>query len=150
MLFSCRKKNDLKVITLALVFTLLIFSSILISNTLTQREIKTNDSEVILKIGSNLEGDSWDTKKLKEKNKSYDKINKNEHQLVFTFEKRKGKPVTLVGRFYMSDKEKKDILKLLKKKLACGGAVKDEWIELQGEVKDKIKDILLKDGWKFK
>ncbi len=58
--------------------------------------------------------------------------------------------MTLVGRFYMSDKEKKDILKLLKKKLTCGGAVKDEWLELQGDVKDKIIESLEVDGWKFK
>ncbi len=104
----------------------------------------------MFKMGSSLGGDSWDTGKLKEKNKSFDKITKEEHQLVFTFEKRKGKPVTLVGRFYMSEKEKKDILKLLKKKLACGGAIKDEWLELQGDVKDKIVAILEADGWKFK
>ena len=65
----------------------------------------------MFKMGSSLEGDSWDTGKLKEKNKSFDKISKAEHQLVFTFEKRKGKPVTLVGRFHMSEKEKKEILK---------------------------------------
>ncbi|MCK5110783.1 MAG: translation initiation factor SUI1 [Arcobacteraceae bacterium] len=101
-------------------------------------------------MGSNLNGDSWETSKLKAKQKSFEKISKHEHQLVFTFEKRKAKPVTLVGRFYMSDKEKKDILKLLKKKLACGGAVKDEWLELQGDVKDKIITVLEADGWKFK
>jgi len=101
-------------------------------------------------MGSNLNGDSWDTGKLKQEKKSFNKITKNQHQLVFTFEKRKGKPVTLVGRFYLNDKEKKAILKLLKTKLACGGAIKDEWIELQGDVKNKIIDILSKDGWKFK
>jgi len=104
----------------------------------------------MFEIGAKLEGESWASKKLKEPKTSFEKIGKNEHQLVFTFEKRKGKPVTLVGRFYMSDKEKKAVLKLLKTKLACGGAIKDEWIELQGDVKDKIKDILQKDGWKFK
>jgi translation initiation factor 1 len=101
-------------------------------------------------MGAKLEGESFDTKKLKDKNKLFQKVSKNEHNLVFTFEKRKGKPVTLVGRFYISDKEKKSILKLLKIKLACGGAIKEDWIELQGNVKDKIKDILLNDGWKFK
>ncbi len=101
-------------------------------------------------IGAKLEGDSWDTKKLKSKEKSFEKIPKNEHNLVFTFEKRKGKPVTLVGRFFLSDKEKKEVLKLLKQKLACGGAVKDEWLELQGDVKEKIKPILIEQGWKFK
>jgi translation initiation factor 1 len=101
-------------------------------------------------MGANLDGDSWETKKLKKLNKSFQKISKNDYQLVFTFEKRRGKPVTLVGRFFMNDKEKKDILKLLKKKLACGGAIKDEWLELQGDKKDKIIEILEKDGWKFK
>ncbi len=104
----------------------------------------------MFKMGANLDGNSWDTGKLKAKNKSFEKISKNEHQLVFTYEKRKGKPVTLVGRFYLSDKEKKEILKFLKKKLACGGAVKDEWLELQGDVKDKIITALEADGWKFK
>jgi len=101
-------------------------------------------------MGAQLEGQSYDTKKLKNKNEQFTKVAKNEHNLVFTFEKRKGKPVTLVGRFYLSTKEKKDILKLLKTKLACGGAVKEDWIELQGDVKDKIKNILQSDGWKFK
>lgn len=86
----------------------------------------------------------------KKNNSSNQKIPKNQHQLVFTFEKRKGKPVTLVGRFYLDDSEKKAVLKLLKTKLACGGAIKDEWIELQGDVKQKVIDILTKDGWKFK
>jgi len=104
----------------------------------------------MFQMGSSLSGDSWETGKLKDKNKSFANISKAEHQLVFTFEKRKGKPVTLVGRFYISDKEKKDVLKLLKKKLACGGTVKDEWLELQGNVKDKIILILEAKGWKFK
>jgi len=101
-------------------------------------------------MGAKLDGESYDTKKLKAKNKSFEKISKNEHQLVFTFEKRRGKPVTLVGRFFMSDKEKKDVLKLLKTKLGCGGAVKGEWLELQGDIKPKIIEILESDGWKFR
>jgi len=54
-----------------------------------------------------LEGDSWETNKLKETKKSFEKIEKNQHQLVFTFEKRRGKPVTLVGRFTSMIKRKK-------------------------------------------
>ncbi|ADG91981.1 translation initiation factor SUI1 [Arcobacter nitrofigilis DSM 7299] len=107
---------------------------------------------MIFEMGAKLDGDSFDTKK-EDKNKktSNNKIEpKNSHQLVFTYEKRKGKPVTLVGRFNVSVDEKKEVLKLLKKKLACGGAIKEEWIELQGDVKEKIIEILSKDGWKFK
>ncbi|AXH13874.1 translation initiation factor SUI1 [Malaciobacter mytili] len=103
-------------------------------------------------FGSKLEGDIFDTKKEDKKNKekSLEILSKNQHQLVFTFEKRKGKPVTLVGRFYLAENEKKEILKLLKKKLACGGSINNEFIELQGDIKDKIKAILENEGWKFK
>jgi len=104
----------------------------------------------MFQMGANLAGDSWETKKLKNPKKSFEKISKNEHQLVFTFEKRRGKPVTLVGRFFMSDKEKKEILKLLKSKLGCGGTVKEEWLEIQGDKKGQIIEVLSADGWKFR
>lgn len=107
---------------------------------------------MIFEMGAKLDGDNFDTSKNDKKNKksSNEILPKNQHQLVFTFEKRKGKPVTLVGRFYLEEKEKKEVLKLLKKKLACGGSIKDEWIELQGDVKQKVKDVLEKEDWKFK
>ena len=106
---------------------------------------------MIFEMGAKLDGDQFDTSKEDKKKKSSSTVEpKEKHQLVFTFEKRKGKPVTLVGRFYLNDKDKKAVLKLLKKKLACGGSIKEEWIELQGDVKDKVKDILSNDGWKFK
>ena len=103
-------------------------------------------------LGSDLDGNEFDTSKNDKKNKSdfSEIIPKNQHQLVFTFEKRRGKPVTLVGRFNLEEKDKKEVLKLLKKKLACGGSIKEEWIELQGDVKEKIKLTLEKEGWKFR
>ena len=111
----------------------------------------------LFEMGAKLGGDDYDTSKedKKKKQSSVKKASntiepKNQHQLVFTYEKRKGKPVTLVGRFYLAANDKKDLLKLLKKRLACGGSIKEEWIELQGDVKDKIKEILIKEGWKFK
>ena len=112
----------------------------------------------MFEMGANLEGDIWEKQKIQNSKKSSNKpisnkneiINKNEHQLVFTFEKRRGKPVTLVGRFYLSEKEKKAILKLLKSKLGCGGTVNEEWLEIQGDKKEKIIEVLEADGWKFK
>ena len=104
-------------------------------------------------LGSKLEGDKFETQKEDKKNpkkSSNEIIPKNQHQLVFTFEKRNGKPVTLVGRFYIEENEKKEVLKLLKKKLACGGAINNEWLEIQGDFKDKIKEILTKENWKFR
>jgi len=107
---------------------------------------------MIFEMGAKLEGDNFDTSKndKKFKKSTNEIIPKNQHQLVFTFEKRKGKPVTLVGKFYIDEKEKKELLKLLKKRLACGGSIKEEWIEIQGDVKDKIKTILEEKDWKFK
>ena len=103
-------------------------------------------------MGASLDGDKHDTKKedKKKTNSSGEIIPKNQHQLVFTFEKRNGKPVTKVGRFYLSDNDKKEVLKLLKKKLACGGTIADEWLEIQGDVKDKIITVLEKESWKFR
>lgn len=120
---------------------------------------------MIFEMGAKLEDEIYETSKTDKKvnnkknnkktnsNTAFNKdeiLPKNQHQLVFTYEKRKGKPVTLVGRFSLSDQDKKEVLKLLKKKLACGGAVKDEWIELQGNVKEKVISILEKDEWKFR
>jgi len=112
----------------------------------------------MFEMGADLSGETWEKQKIKEPkktlsksiNKNYEKMSKNEHQLVFTFEKRRGKPVTLVGRFFIDDKEKKEILKLLKSKLGCGGTVKNEWIEIQGDKKAKIIEVLESDGWKFR
>jgi translation initiation factor 1 len=101
-------------------------------------------------MGAKLNCENYNIKENKKNDKESCIISKKEHQLVFTFEKRKGKPITLIGRFYLNDKDKKNILKLLKKKLACGGTIKEEWIELQGDLKDKIKEILIIEGWKFK
>lgn len=106
---------------------------------------------MIFEMGAKLKGNTFDTKKEDKKKTTVSKnMPQKEHQLVFTYEKRKGKPVTLVGRFYCEEAPKKEVLKLLKKKLACGGAINEQWIELQGDVKEKIKNILEPIGWKFR
>jgi len=72
------------------------------------------------------------------------------HFLVFKKEKRRGKTVTLVGEFQLSKDEATTILKTLKKKLGCGGSYKENWMEFQGEIKDKLKELLLNQGFRFK
>ena len=57
-------------------------------------------------MGANLDGDNFPSKKLQKVTQKLQKISQKEHQLVFTFEKRNGKPVTLVGKFYLEDKDK--------------------------------------------
>ena len=68
-------------------------------------------------LGAKLEGNVLDTKKEDKKvSKKSSKtiLPKVQHQLVFGFEKRNGKPVTTVGKFQIEDERIKEILKLWK------------------------------------
>lgn len=57
------------------------------------------------------------------------------------------KTVTIVSGFE-DEKMAKELGKELKKALACGGTSKGTEIELQGEHKNKVKEFLLKNGFK--
>lgn len=74
----------------------------------------------------------------------------SKHFLLFKKEKRRGKTVTIVGEFQLSQADATLILKTLKKKLGCGGIYKDGWMEMQGELKEKLRELLLKEGFKFR
>jgi translation initiation factor 1 len=80
----------------------------------------------------------------------------NQHQLHLRFEKRKGKPVTMVGLFFYGEKDLKELHKKIKKSLACGGGIerddekKGDYLLFQGDHKDKIKTLFEKLSWKFK
>lgn len=65
---------------------------------------------------------------------------------VSSIRKRFGKSVTLIEGI-SSDVDIKNVLKELKTKLACGGTMKKGIIELQGDHRKKIKDILVKIGF---
>jgi len=65
---------------------------------------------------------------------------------VTTDKKRYGKIVTIVSGFG-SGIDVKKIAKDLKNGLACGGTYKDDAIELQGDHRKKIKEMLVKLGF---
>ncbi len=65
---------------------------------------------------------------------------------VTTDKKRYGKIVTIVTGFE-SGIDVKKIAKTLKNELACGGTYKDNMIELQGDHRKKIKEMLVKLGF---
>lgn len=72
------------------------------------------------------------------------------HLLVFKFEKRNGRPVTLVGPFSLEEKVLKELLKKVKKKLGAGGSLEEEWMAVQGDVKEKIRTVLEQESYRFK
>lgn len=57
-------------------------------------------------------------------------------------ERRFGKEVTIVEGFDDEEADIDDLETKLKKQLACGGTVKDGKIELQGDHRRRIKDVL--------
>ena len=72
------------------------------------------------------------------------------HTLVLQKEKRRGKVVSLVGPFCLSDDEAHKTLTVLKKKLACGGAYKEGWMEFQGDIGAKLREALEGLSFRFK
>ena len=63
---------------------------------------------------------------------------------------RKGKTVTLIKGLRMNPSELKAYAGKLKKKTGTGGSLKDGVSEIQGDYRDKIREILKKDGWNIK
>ena len=63
---------------------------------------------------------------------------------------RKGKTVTVVSGFQTKPEILADLVKQLKTQCGTGGTVKDNEIEIQGEHKQKILEILTKLGYKVK
>jgi translation initiation factor 1 len=63
---------------------------------------------------------------------------------------RGGKSVTLVRNLVLSGQDMKELAKKLKQHCGAGGTVKDGLIEIQGENRDKIAELLTRLGYKVK
>lgn len=63
---------------------------------------------------------------------------------------RKGKTVTVISGFQSNQETLTVLLKQLKSQCGAGGTVKDNGIEIQGEHKQKLLEILTKLGYKAK
>lgn len=74
---------------------------------------------------------------------------KQQQKLRVSMEKnhRGGKTVTLVRNFIGTEDDMKELGRLLKTKCGVGGSVKDGEILVQGDFKEKIIDILKKEGY---
>lgn len=63
---------------------------------------------------------------------------------------RKGAGVSLISGLDLSDDELKKLAAELKKRCGCGGSVKEGNIEIQGDKRDLLKQLLEQKGFKVK
>jgi len=76
---------------------------------------------------------------------------KQQHlEALFSNKGRGGKTVTVITGFVGSEDDLKTLGKLLKTKCGVGGSVKDNEIIIQGNYRDKIMEILNKEGYNIK
>lgn len=70
--------------------------------------------------------------------------------LICKYEKRKGKPVTIVEGYNGADTDFKKLTSKLKKNFSVGGSYKNEAIIIQGDYRDQIMVLLKKVGFNVK
>ncbi|WP_297794837.1 translation initiation factor [uncultured Eudoraea sp.] len=70
--------------------------------------------------------------------------------IICKYEKRKGKPITILEGYNGDEKDFKKLAKHLKKKLSVGGTFKNGSIIIQGDYRDKIMALLQEMGFKTK
>ena len=87
-----------------------------------------------------------------EEDKSYEEetLWLQEEPLICKYEKRKGKPITIIEGYTGATSDFKQLAKELKKLLSVGGSFKNEQIILQGDYRDKIMTFLKNKGFKVK
>ncbi len=87
-----------------------------------------------------------------EQNEAEETISPKEQRLeaLFSNKGRGGKTVTLIRGFIGTDDDLKALGKVLKTKCGVGGSIKDGEIIIQGKYRDKIMEILKKDGYNVK
>lgn len=66
---------------------------------------------------------------------------------ISIIKKKFGKKYTVVEGIDQKEIDLKDLTKKLKSKFACGGTMKNGTIELQGDHKQKVKEILVQMGF---
>ena len=73
-----------------------------------------------------------------------------EAPLICKYEKRKGKPITIIEGYTGADADFKKLTSKLKKEFSVGGSYKKDNIIIQGDYRDKIMTLLKKEGFNVK
>ncbi|MDC6388398.1 translation initiation factor [Maribacter sp. PR1] len=73
-----------------------------------------------------------------------------DNPLICKYEKRKGKPITIIEGYTGADSDFRKLAKELKTTLSVGGSFKNDKIIIQGDYRDKIMDILKEKGFNVK
>ncbi|RZP02682.1 MAG: translation initiation factor [Flavobacteriales bacterium] len=70
--------------------------------------------------------------------------------LICKYEKRKGKPITIIEGYIGANSDFKLLTKEIKKLLGVGGSFKNDQIIIQGDYRDNIMIFLKNKGFKVK
>nr|WP_298998875.1 translation initiation factor [uncultured Allomuricauda sp.] len=70
--------------------------------------------------------------------------------LICKYEKRKGKPITIIEGYNGADADFKKLAKDIKSMLSVGGSFKNDTIIIQGDYRDKIMEFLKSNGFSVK
>ncbi|ULC58151.1 translation initiation factor [Flaviramulus sp. BrNp1-15] len=70
--------------------------------------------------------------------------------IICKYEKRKGKPITILEGYTGAAEDFKILAKEIKTKLSVGGSFKDDKIIIQGDYRDKIMQMLKDKGFNVK
>ena len=73
-----------------------------------------------------------------------------EEPLLCKYEKRKGKPTTIIDGYNGATEDFKKLAKEIKTKLSVGGSFKDDTIIIQGDYRDTIMKLLKEKGFNVK
>ncbi len=91
-----------------------------------------------------------DHKETKEVVKEKSNIWLQEEPIICKYEKRKGKPITILEGYTGATSDFKILAKEIKKMLSVGGSFKDDKIIIQGDYRDNIMTMLKEKGFKVK
>ncbi|PIA77661.1 translation initiation factor SUI1-related protein [Gaetbulibacter sp. 4G1] len=85
-----------------------------------------------------------------EDNQKDDSLWMQDEPIICKYEKRKGKPITILEGYTGAIEDFKALAKEIKTKLSVGGSFKDDKIIIQGDYRDKIMNILKDKGFNVK